>query len=235
MLKTLFFFLFFWMHQILIYPQQLSLRSMRNRESLKEFVRLQAWKVAHRWGKLLLLWSGTKAQIRGAEHLPADRPVLIVSNHQGAFDIPLLLAVLPKPQGFVAKKELGGIPMVSWWMRLIGCIFLDREDRRVQIQQIRETVETLKGGHNMVIFPEGTRSGKAEMGEFAKGSLNIAAKAGVDILPVSIKDSYKVFPAETKHIVGGTVVVTVHAPLDPAEGDASSLHERVQAIVGSAL
>lgn len=238
MLRTLYFFVFFWVHQLLIYPYQRLLRRRRNPETRGREVRIPAWNVAHHWAKLVLLWGGVKVQVVGNKGFPKDQNFLIVSNHQGTFDIPILLGTLEVPLGFVAKKELGRIPMISWWMRLIGCIFLDRENRRIQVQQIRETVENLKEGHSMVIFPEGTRSGGGRMGEFSKGSLNIAIKAGVPILPVTLKDSYTVMSAGGKQIKGGTVLLTLHEIVDPAllsKEDQADLHSRVREVIAAVL
>ena len=237
MLRTLYFLVRFWLHQMLIYPHQRMLRSRLDADSRGRALRLPAWKVAHRWGNLVIRWAGVKVDRVGMKELPQNEALLIVSNHQGAFDIPILLAGLNIPLGFVAKQELGGIPMISWWMRLSGCIFLDRENHRVQIQQIREIVDNLKEGHSMVIFPEGTRSGEAKMGEFSKGSVNIALKASVPILPVSLKESYRLMGTD-KRIRGGEVRLTVHELIDPSilnKEEQAELHTRVRDQIASAI
>jgi 1-acyl-sn-glycerol-3-phosphate acyltransferase len=180
--------------------------------------------------------SGARLEIDDRSTLAPGQAALVVSNHQGAFDIPLLVGYAGRDLGFVAKKELANIPFVSAWMRLINCVFLDREDRRKQVAQIRETIDILRSGQSMVIFPEGTRSNGPQTGDFAKGSLAIAAKAGVPILPVTLDNSWALKPKGEWGLPGGKVRVTLHPAIDPqalSAEDQNRLHEIVRnAIVG---
>jgi 1-acyl-sn-glycerol-3-phosphate acyltransferase len=170
--------------------------------------------------------------------LDPEEPVLVVSNHQGDFDIPVLLRFGGRPIAFVAKKELGSIPLISRWMQLLGCIFLDRDNRRTQVRQMRQTVNQLKEGLSMVIFPEGTRSRSPTMAPFAAGSLSLAEKAGVRILPVSLVDTYKLLPKGKWLLPGAKVTVVLHPPIQPADlspEEKKSLHETVRAIIQTGL
>lgn len=174
---------------------------------------------------------GARVVVDDQARLPPDEAVLLVSNHQGEFDIPILLGHSGRPLGFVAKKELEKIPLVSTWMRLMPCVFLDRADRRRQVQQVRDTIDILRSGQSMVIFPEGTRSGSDEMGPFAKGSLNIAEKAGVRILPVRLRGSWRIKPPGKIGLRGGEVQLTLLPPIDPAslsKEELARLHECVR-------
>ena len=169
--------------------------------------------------------------------LPGEA-VLFVSNHQGDFDIPIMLSVCGRDLAFVAKKELGKFPLVSNWMYLIGCIFLDRDNRRKQVGQIKQTVTNLQSGLSMVIFPEGTRSRGPVMLPFSKGSLNIADRAGVRIVPVTLKDSYTLKPKGSWGFPGGNAVVIFHPAIDPKALDPeikARLHEHVQGIIQAGL
>ncbi len=233
LLRTLSFFVVFCLHQLLILPP-LVFHTLTERRHSRPWLRPGIHRIAQGWGRLLCRLGGARVHIVDRSGLSSPRTFLIVSNHQGDFDIPLLLAHAPGPLAFVAKKELGHIPLVSAWMRRIGCVFLDREDRRRQVEQIRETVDKLKGGLSMVIFPEGTRSRGPEMRPFAKGSLNIAQRAGVPILPITLTDSYLLLPAKGHGLPGARVTLTLHPPLDPATlspDENARLHEIVQDII----
>lgn len=174
---------------------------------------------------------GAKVRVTDQANLPPEEAVLVVSNHQGEFDIPILLGYAGRPLGFVAKKELEKIPLVSTWMRLMSCVFLDRADRRRQVQQVRDTIDILKSGQSMVIFPEGTRSGSDETLPFAKGSLNIAEKAGVRIVPARLRGSWRIKPPGKIGLRGGEVQLTLLPPIDPTSlppEEKARLHDLVR-------
>ena len=141
--------------------------------------------------KKLVEISGADVTVTGTENVPSDEPVLYVSNHQGNMDIPLLYSTAPQTMAFVAKKEMEKIPLLGYWMKERGCVFIDRENARNSLKAINEAIQNLKLGHSMAVFPEGTRSKSSQVGDFKAGSLRIAIKSGVKVIPVSIKDSYK--------------------------------------------
>ncbi len=236
-LRTLFFFVVFWLHQLLILPL-LIVYCLRAKQAGCQQVRSQACKIARVCGGLMCWLGGAKITRHDHSGVRDGETVLLVSNHQGDFDIPILLSQAGCNIAFVAKKELEKLPLVSQWMGLIGCIFLDRDDRRRKVGQLKETVANLQSGLTMVIFPEGTRSRGPEMGPFAKGSLNLAERAGVRILPVTLKDTYTLKPKGGWGLPGGKAEVILHPAIDPKELDAETkarLHEHVRDIVASGL
>jgi 1-acyl-sn-glycerol-3-phosphate acyltransferase len=185
--------------------------------------------------KLLILWAnfclkraGISLNVRGRENLPEGTCVFI-ANHQGYFDIPALIAAADRPIGFIAKKEILKHKYISYWMKKIHCVFIDRENVKESVKAINQGVEYLKAGHNMAIFPEGTRSKGGPVGEFKKGSMKLATKSGVSIVPVAINGTYKAREAN-KHnaIKPAEVTVTICKPVvlsDLAKEEQSSLAE----------
>ena len=141
--------------------------------------------------KNLIKITGADLTVTGAENIPVDEPVLYVSNHQANMDIPILYSTAPQTMAFVAKKEMEKIPMLSYWMKERGCVFIDMDNPRNSLKAINQAIEVLQSGNSLAIFPEGTRSKGPEMGDFKPGSLRIAIKSGVKVIPVTIKDSYK--------------------------------------------
>lgn len=163
------------------------------------------------------MWlSGAELILDGLDNIPAEGGVVLCSNHQGAFDIPLLLGYMPRQLGFVAKQELRKIPLLGWWMAQLGCLFLDRTNRRQALTVMRAGVAALKGGEALVVFPEGTRSGSSTLGEFRQGSLRMAVSAGVPVVPITIVDSYRLREAQGWRIRPAKVRVVVSPPLDTA-------------------
>ncbi len=76
------------------------------------------------------------------ENLP-EEPVVFVSNHQGNFDIPLMLTALPRPCGLAAKMELARLPLIRSWMKLLGCVLIDRGNPRQSVAALGEAAERL--------------------------------------------------------------------------------------------
>lgn len=200
------------------------------------------WKCAHDisywWADKLIKASGMKLQIQGLENVPREGAVLFVSNHQSDFDIAIHLGAIDKPKGFVAKIELAKIPIASNWMRKMGSVFIDRSDIKQSLRTINEGIEILKKGRSLVIFPEGTRSKGAEMADFKKGSLRLAEKAHVPIVPVSISGTYKIMEANKGRIIPTEVHVVISKPIIydelPAE-EKKNIAKLVQDIIRSNL
>lgn len=194
--------------------------------------------VASKWAKDLLNFAGAQVTVIGAENVPLDRTVLFVSNHQGNFDIPILLGCIDKPKAFIAKAEILKIPMISKWMKQMNCLFLDRHDMRQSLRVMNEAADYLKKGYSMVIFPEGTRSKGNTMGEFKAGSLRIAIKANVPIVPVTIKGSFKLMEENGFLIKPAEVEMVISEPIetfDLTKEQINGLHEKVRTIISSKL
>lgn len=164
------------------------------------------------WAKTLVKLTGSNIEVVGQEKIP-NGPVLFVSNHQGNFDVPILIGFLEKPLGFISKVEVKKIPFIPRWMEAMNCVFIDRADRRKAVQSIRDGIETLKKGHSLVIFPEGTRSKGDVMGEFKKGGLRLATDSKVPVVPITISGSYKIMEESKFGFQAAKVKVTVHDPI----------------------
>ncbi|MDD2596465.1 MAG: lysophospholipid acyltransferase family protein [Candidatus Cloacimonetes bacterium] len=144
------------------------------------------------WGRQTVLSTGSKVELSGMENLPVTNDICFVANHQGMFDIPLVLGFIAKPSGFIAKQELLKIPVLSWWMLEIPCVFIDRGSARAAMESFKKSAEVIQNGHPQVIFPEGTRSRGDQMGEFHLGSLKLAFMANAAIVPLAIKGTWRV-------------------------------------------
>jgi 1-acyl-sn-glycerol-3-phosphate acyltransferase len=165
-----------------------------------------------RWSKTFLRLAGANVMVEGIEHIP-EGPVVLVSNHEGNFDIPVILGYLEKPTGFISKIEIKKVPLLANWMEVMNCVFIDRSDRMMALQSIRHGVKLLKKGHSIVIFPEGTRSKGGPIGKFKTGSFRLAVEAQVPIIPISILGTSELFEKNNRLIKPGTVKVVVGKPV----------------------
>ena len=188
------------------------------------------------WSKFTINVVGMDIRVEGRENIP-DKTCLFVGNHTSILDIPVIFYSLNKPVGFIAKKEVLKIPILSYWLSRGKCIPLDRQNPRDAVRVINEGVKNLKDGYSMMIFPEGTRSLDGKTLPFKKGSLKLAIKAKVPIVPVTIDAAFTSFEENNK-FKPSTVNVTFCKPIE-TEGltrdEEKTLAEDIRKIIISNL
>ncbi|MDO5794472.1 MAG: lysophospholipid acyltransferase family protein [Turicibacter sp.] len=207
--------------------QQLKNEKYTNKERF-DFI---SWVVS--WAIPLLF--NVKVNAKGLEKLEAVEHGVIYANHQSNIDIVTMLKAIKKPHGYVAKKELDNIFLLSDSMRLIQCQFMDRTDVRQSVKVISAAAKSVKEGHLMVIFPEGTRMIQAEIGSFKAGSFKLAQKAKADIIPVTIYNSYEVAKRWPRRTV---INMEIHDPIPYETYEALSTNEiceQVEQIIKSPM
>lgn len=143
-----------------------------------------------------------KVKIEGIENIDRSKNYVVVSNHQGFLDIPLI-HMLKLHVRWVAKKELIKMPFVGHAMLIHGDILLDRKDPQSAKTMMKKALKILGQGVSVAIFPEGTRSKTGRMGRFKDGAFLVAKRAGADILPLVIDG--------TKNVVNGWKLIVPHA------------------------
>lgn len=176
-----------------------------------------------------------RVEAKGLEKLDLVEHGVIFANHQSNLDIVAMLKAIKKPHGYVAKKELDNIFLLSDSMRLIQCQFMDRNDVRQSVKVISAAAKSVKEGHLMVIFPEGTRMVRAEVGSFKAGSFKLAQKAKASIIPVTIYNSYEVAKRWPRRTV---IRLEVHDPIpyeDYADLPTNEVCEQVETLIKAPL
>lgn len=169
------------------------------------------------WAFKVILWiSGVKVTVIGEERIP-DEPALYVGNHRSFFDVPITYSRCRRLTGFVSKKEMEKIPLLSTWMRFLYCLFLDRDDIRAGLKTILKAIEQVKNGISIFIFPEGTRNREEELSvlPFHDGSFKIAEKSGCPVIPVSINNTAQILEAHFPFIRKTHVVLEYGEPIYP--------------------
>ncbi|MAZ26716.1 MAG: 1-acyl-sn-glycerol-3-phosphate acyltransferase [Cytophagaceae bacterium] len=175
-----------------------------------------------------LLLMGTRFTFKNDFRFKRNCPHIIVTNHQGEYDIPPIIWYLRRlhPK-FISKKELGrGVPSVSYNLRHGGSALIDRKDKEQAIREIKKLTDMVREtNRSIVIFPEGTRSRDGVPSEFARGGLTTLFEAlpNAKVIPITIHNSYKLlrwgqFPlcpgAHITHTVHGELAVADHEPLE---------------------
>jgi len=168
---------------------------------------------ARLWGRIGLFLAGVRLEVTGLEKVPAEGPVIYMSNHQGNFDILSLFIAIPRQFSWIAKEELFAIPVFGHSMRRAGYVPLDRSDGRRAFKSIEAAAVMIKNGKSVVIFPEGTRTTDGNLLPFKRGGFLLAAKAGVPIVPMTINGSGKINPCKRLEIYPGTITIRFSEPI----------------------
>lgn len=173
------------------------------------------------WAFKVIIWlSGVKATVIGEENIPKDTPVLFIGNHRSYFDIVLTYARCRNLTGYIAKKEMLKIPLLSRWMKFLYCLFLDRTDIKAGLKMVLTAIEHVKNGISIMIFPEGTRGkgvNELDMLPFHEGSFKIATKTGCPIIPVALTNTSAIFEDHMPKVRAMHVTIEYGRPIDPKE------------------
>ena len=133
-----------------------------------------------------------RLRVYGREQVPATGGVVIASNHQSFFD-PVLVGVgLPRSLNYMARDTLFRIAPFRWLIRSLNAFPFRREG--IDTGTIREAIRRVGAGGIVVIFPEGTRTNDARIGEIKKGAGLISRKAKSPVVPAVIDGAFEAWP-----------------------------------------
>ena len=179
----------------------------------KEYLKIHNNKIVKAVINIVLLISGVKISVQGNENyksLNDEKAIFIISNHRGYFDILSGYITLDRDCSIIAKHELKKLPIVGYWMKKIGCLFLDRSDLRSGANMVIDAIKLLNTGKSVWVFPEGTRNKNTDASqllEFKSGTFKIPEKANCYILPMAILNSDQVFENQLPRIKPTTIYI----------------------------
>lgn len=237
MARTIFWYASFWLLQLLSITC-LAVYFLLGLLGQKAIQKKHLIWITRTWARLLIGIAGGRIEVSGLENLPDGGGVLFVANHQGAFDIPLLLGFIPGLKGFVSKKENSRLPIVGIWMKLLHCIIIDRWNLRQSARAIDRGISDLRSGRSLVVFPEGTRSKSGVMNRFKEGTFKLATRSGAAIVPLTIDGSYRLLEGNRGRITPGKVRLHIHPQIrlqDLNAAEKGTLTKKVQQIIASRL
>jgi 1-acyl-sn-glycerol-3-phosphate acyltransferase len=123
-------------------------------------------------------------KITGKENVPEDGPVIVVANHASAFDPIALGCACPRQINFMAKAELFDNPISTSFLRRLHAFPVRRG--RVDREAYRQSMDILKAGEVLGMFPEGTRSATGELQGAHPGAARFAIQTGTPVVPAAI-------------------------------------------------
>ena len=129
----------------------------------------------------------------GLENLPQEGGFVLCANHLSGLDPICIASRLPRKikMSFLAKKELFDNPFLKLLVSALGAIPIDRGG--ADLAAVRASMQALKDGKCLVIFPQGTRSKDNTRTPMLSGASMIALRGGVPVIPCYIDGPYRLF------------------------------------------
>jgi 1-acyl-sn-glycerol-3-phosphate acyltransferase len=147
----------------------------------------------------------------GAQHVPRAGPFLLLSNHQSVLDPFFIQGACPRALHPMAKSTQFASPAMRWILPYFNAFPV----RRFQPdpQAVRVALRRLAAGNAVHIYIEGERSWDGRLQEPRPGTVRIALKAGVPVVPCSISGAYDAWPRWASYVRRAHVRVTFGEPL----------------------
>ncbi len=193
------------------------------------------WRALGLLARCLAAVTGTGARIDGLENLP-EGPCVLCANHSSYLDGPVLVAVLPRPAGFVAKAELAG----SWLTRLplerIGTLFVRRFDIRAGQADYEAIRRAASDGRTPLFFPEGTLRRMPGLLPFHMGAFATAVETDLSVVPIAVRGTRSILRDGSWFPRRGEFTVTICPPVAPEPDGGAwektvALRDRVRAAI----
>jgi 1-acyl-sn-glycerol-3-phosphate acyltransferase len=175
------------------------------------------------WLFLLALNKGYwRLKIRGKENLPQSGPFVLAPVHRSFIDFSLTCSITRRRMRYMGKASLWKVGLFGKFISALGAYPVHRggADR----EALRRTIDVLRGGEPVVIFPEGTRQHGPKVENLFEGAAYVATKVGVPIVPVGIGGSERALRKGQKVPRPVKVTIVIGQPIMPpkTEGQRTS-------------
>ena len=130
-------------------------------------------------------------RLEGKENLPKGDGMLFCSNHLSNLDPPTVAVMVPRKLRFLAKEELFHNKPFAWLIRHLGATPITRGG--ADVSAVKTCIRILRGGENLLMFPQGTRRKQLREKDVKPGAIVIAQRSGVPIVPVAMCGKYRPF------------------------------------------
>lgn len=163
--------------------------------------------------RLLFTVLGSWHIVGNRKYVPKKGPAIIISNHISYLDPPLMGSAVRRPVSYMAKRELfTGNRLLKW-----VCLRLESypvTQGGADRQAIRHSLDILKAGRMIGIFPEGHRSEDNQLHEFEQGLAYLALKSRAPVVPCGFAGTWEMLPPHAKRLYRSPVEVHFGPPLE---------------------
>jgi len=191
--------------------------------------------IARMWAHAVLFVAGVKVRVRGVEKIDPNCNYVYVSNHASMVDIPAIIAGIPDQIRIVYKRELHVIPFFGWGLKYGAYIGIDRGRGADAMKSLDEAIGRIRNGASVLLYAEGTRTLDGKLQPFKRGAFNIAVKAGIPVVPLTVNGSYGRLRKHSISIVPGNVELVLDTPIPVPAGNGKDaemvLMDRVHAAI----
>ena len=168
--------------------------------------------------RALLALAGCRLRVAGLEHLAGVGAAVLAANHASYVDVVVLLAAVPVRFLFVAKRELRWTPFVATVIRKLGYLTVERFALSASVADAAAVSAALHGGASLLVFPEGTFRRTPGLLPFRLGGFKAAVESRRPVVPVAIRGTREILPADEWLPRRHEVRVTIGAPI-PTRAD----------------
>ncbi|MEQ8696898.1 MAG: lysophospholipid acyltransferase family protein [Bauldia litoralis] len=191
-----------------------------------------AW-ILRTWARgvlaLMRTVAGIRVEVRGREHIPADRPVVFAGKHQSEADGIVVLALVPN-LAVVAMRELARIPLAGRLLRKLEMILVDTGGGAGQRATLVDGSRAVHGqGRSILIYPEGTLMAVGTRERYRAGVYHVARDLGTVVVPIATNMGLS-WDRRKARKRPGTVVVEFLPPMEPGP-DKAAFMARLEAAI----
>jgi 1-acyl-sn-glycerol-3-phosphate acyltransferase len=191
-----------------------------------------ATKLSRIWAWYVLFCSGTRIKVYGQNLIDQSQTYVFISNHRSYLDIPVSARSTKNIFKFLAKDELGHVPLLGYIIRKLY-ITVRRQSMRDRVLSLRKMEVELNKGISVWLYPEGTRNKTDKpLTDFNDGAFTVAINTGKPIAFCTIFDTGKILrPGKLFQLFPGKVDVWWEQPIETkglSKKDIPLLKERVR-------
>lgn len=198
------------------------------------------YRIARYW--LVLTITGAKTilgiqyRVEGEHHLPTQqKPAVLLVKHQSTYETFLMPVIMPRDLAYVFKKELLYVPFFGWAIGRLDMIHIDRSLRKQAFLKVaQQGRELLQRGIWVIMFPEGTRIPRGQVGQYKSGGTRLAIDAGVPVVPIAV-NSAVCWPRKAFVKQPGVVTVSIGPPIESVGLEPEALMRQVEQWIESEM